>query len=406
MILALMSLQQWIDANRLWNEETQTFDATALREALEVIAITEVKTLVLASDADLMQQFLTFAGTCINDILYVKPVPNDSEEAYTEAVRQTYRQLTPRSMVSFNSNLQRIDEFANFSFCNSGEAFKHYHAWVDSYAPVHPSKHTVVMPIGEIVKQNRPAAANVLLPIITARYPQMDKNTVISAVFTAIMDQERGPEGYIYKFKMGFMEESFFDQCMIEYFSAQLGISITIDEFNQIWQATNPNFADIQPLLDQVNARELRCAGYRFEFVAYTNRKDMRHLLEELIQNNQAYVLDNDQLMGFAGLPLSCGFIKQNTVQDMIQNLIEEKSYTQTFQLAESPKKLPKHNIYYVTSAKDMNEDLEAIGQMPGVTVLLGWDGSPVHKWVANYQMEFAQEMSSSGRRRGESMVL
>lgn len=402
MILALMSLQQWIDANRLWNEETQSFDADALSEALAVIEITEVKTLVLASDADLMQKFLTFSGTSINNILYVKPVPNDSEEAYTEAVRQTYRQLAPRSIVSFNSNLQRIDEFTNFSFCNSGEAFKHYHAWVDSYAPVHPSKNTIVMPIGEIVKQNRRAAAEVLLPIIANRYPDMDKGAVIRDVFAALIAHEQAPDGYIYKFKMGFMEESFFDKCMIEYFSTKFSISLTIDEFNQIWQATNPNFADIQPLLEQINARELRYAGYRFEFVAYTNPKDMRHLLQELIQNNQAYILDNGQLMGFAGLPLSCSFIKQNTVKEMIQNLIEEKSYSQTFQLAESPQKLPKHNIYYVTSANDMNENLEAISQMPRVTVLLGWDGSPVHEWVDTYQAEYTR---SPGRRRSDSVV-
>lgn len=394
MILAVMSLRQWIEANNLWDEETQTFNENLLREALIVLEITQVKILLLASNQEEMQQFLTVSGTVPGETVYVKPVANDTEQSYVDAVRQAYRQLTPRAVVSFIPNLQRIEEFSNFSFCNSGQSYQHYHAWVDSYAPVHPSKNIIVMPVGEIVKQNRAALASVLLPILEKRCPDMEKNDALRLVFKIITEHEQGPEGYIYKFKMGFMEESVFDQCMIDAFSAS-GIPIIVEEFNRIWQATNPDFSSIKPWLDKIDARELRRAGYRFEAVGYTNPKDMHHLLDELRHHDQAYVLENGQLMGFAGLPLSCSYIKQNTVLEMIADLLNERSYSQTFQLAESPKKIPSQPIYYVTSATEMNENLAAIAGMQGVNVLLGWDGSPVHEWVTN-QAEYLHETGMS----------
>lgn len=384
MILAVMSLRQWIDANEILNREAQTWDIKALRQALNVLELTQIQILLLASDADDMQQFLTWAGTTIKDILFVKPVEKDSEEAYTEALRQAYRQLSPPSIVSFSPYVQQIDEFTHLSFSNPGIMFQHYHAWVDSYLPIHPPQKTIVMCVGEVVKQDRNAAAAALVSILKNKYPDKNQSVVISAMFSLLLEQERGPEGYIYLFKMGFMKESIFDQLMIDYFIKKLDITLTIEEFNQIWQATNPSFPDIQPWLTQIDVQKMRRNGYRFEFMTYSNPKDMRHLLEELQKYDQAYVLAQGDLIGFAGLPLACSFVKQKSTEEMLRDLINETSYSQSYQLAESPKKQSKNPIYYVSSEPLMTEHLEAISQIPNVTVLLGWDGSPIYEWVEN----------------------
>ena len=405
MILAVMSLRQWMEANKILNVETQTLDYDALRAALDVLEITQIQILLLASNADDMQQFLTFAGSSISNILYVKPVADDSEETYTEAVRQAHRQLAPRSVVSFSPYLQQIPEFTHLSFANPGQSFQYYFQWVDSYLPVHPTQKTIVMAVGEVVRQDRSAAAPVLSDILAIKNIGADISDLVAKMFSLILEQEHGPEGYIYQFKMGFMAEEIFDQRMIDSFAEKLGIQLSIEEFNQIWQATNPTFSEIQPLLSQIDAQELQRNGYSMVFLAYTNRKDMRRLHEELQQHDQAYVSVNGDLIGFAGVPLACSFMKQNSTLEMLQEVTTENSYPQSYQLAESPKKMPQRPIYWVSSELTLTEKLAAINAMPNVSVCLGWDGSSLHEWIEQNSANVAEEQFAGARRRSESMA-
>lgn len=392
MILAVMSLQQWIDANHLMDDATQTLQIDALHSALTTLQTTQIRILLLCSDEALFRQFMAFISSQITlretaeTTLLPRQILDDTQDSYVEAIRAIHRQdLDARSVVSFISSVQLIDEFTNLSYHNPGQHFQHYHAWVESYLPIFPKKHTIVMFAGEVVPQDRAKAINVFLPIAEQqKRPNSNLHSLLVKMQQLFVEQEIGPHGHIYQFKMGMIEESIFDTKMIDCIKIQLEINLTGDQFNQIWQATNPDFSEIETGLRQVGAQKLRRNGYDLEFVSYTNPKDMARLANELKQHDQAYVLAKGQLIGLGGVRLSCSFLEQKTQLEMIQDIVSHTSYAHSMWLVQSPHKSRAQSVYFVTSAPTLPESVKAINEMPNAHVLLGWDGSPLDEWIVH----------------------
>ena len=106
-------------------------------------------------------------------------------------------------------------------------------------------------------------------------------------------------------------------------------------------------------------------------------------MLHELQRFDQDYVVVNGDLVGFAGLRLSCSYIQQKSIVEMLAGLIASESYPESFLVAQTPQKSSvSHNLYFVSSRVASDPELDAIAALPGVTLLLGWDGSPVQDWV------------------------
>lgn len=396
MILAVMSLQQWIDANHLMDDATQTLQFDALHSALSLLQTTQICILLLCSDSALFRQFMAFIGSqstlrqAAETTLLPRQILDNTQDWYVEAIRAIHRQdLDARSVVSFISSVQQIDEFTHLSYHNPGQYFQHYHAWVDSYLPIFPKKCTIVMFAGEVVPQDRAKAINVFLPIAEQqKKPNSNLHILIVQMQSLFALQEIAPHGHVHQFKMGFIDDSTFDTRMIACIKEQLGIDLSISQFNQIWQAANPDFSEIETGLRQVDAEKLRRNGYDLEFVSYTNPKDMARLADELKQHDQAYVLAKGQLIGLAGLRLSCSFLEQKTQLEMIQDIVSHTSYAHSMQLVHSSHKSRAQSVYFVTSAPTLPESLKALNDMPNVHVLLGWDGSPLDEWIGHIKEE------------------
>ena len=397
MILALMSLQQWMSAHALIGETGLNHEE--MLGALHKLRHTQVKVLLLATEEDNPENFIRVAnvytgisnldvGECVPDApLFITQIAEDTEEAYVAAVRRVYPCIAageaPRAIVSFTSLLQQIPEYTHFSFHNPGLDARHYHAWVDSYLPIHPKQHTIAMVLGEIVQQKHEKAVAALLAFAIKSDPSFAAADLVPQAIDLLKEHETAPSGYIYRLKMRFMEETVFDREMVACIQERLGVVLTVSEFNQIWQTAHPDFRQIESKLNQVNAQAIRQARYDFELVSFTNPKDISHLLHELQRFDQDYVVVNGDLVGFAGLRLSCSYIQQKSIVEMLAGLIASESYPESFLVAQTPQKSSvSHNLYFVSSRVASDPELDAIAALPGVTLLLGWDGSPVQDWV------------------------
>lgn len=398
MILAVMSLQQWMSAHAV-TEEGAGLSFEAMLAALNQIQHTQIKVLLLATKEDEPEKFIELAsiyhgitnldveGRVSDTLLFIMQVADETEEDYIDAVRRAYPRIAsveaPRAIVSFTSLMQKIDEFTNFSFHNPGLDARHYHAWVASYVPIRPTQNTIVMSLGDVVQQDHRKAVAALVTLVSQQNVSADMAEIVPQIARLLTEQEEAPNGYIYQLKMRTMEESVFDERMVALIKQDMNVTLTVDEFNQIWQTSNPDFGRVSSILSKFDAQAIHRARYDFEFVSFTNPKDMHHWLKELQRHDQDYVVVNGELVGFAGLRLSCSYIEQKSTLEMIKAVVAAETYPESFLAAKTPQKSrDSHHVYFVSARKDSNPELDIIGELPGVTVLLGWDGSPVQAWV------------------------
>ena len=401
MILAVMSLQQWMDIHTVNYGGVRRLSYNSLRASLGHLQMTDIRLLLIVCDWKLVEKYDHFLNIIPSDfgvadeLLLIRSVSEESKEAYTEALRRVFRMdikshsatqikmlESTETIVSFTPHLQKIDEFSNLSFYNPGTKFQHYRAWVASHVPIFPSQHTIVMSLGNVIKQDKQKIISLLTPIVLRRLPDADLAKIIAKLSQLIAEQEVGPDGYIYQLQMSFLEESLFDEKMITRIQERIGLHLSSEEFNQIWQITNPSFERFKPLLERVNARAMRRAQYGLECISLTNIKDIRHLIKELRAHDCAFEIKNDQLVGFAGIPLTCSFVDQKTTVDMLRDIVKKVSIVPSFLSAHTSGQAPVHPVYFVSSETNMSENLTAISQISGVTLLLGWDGSPLQEWV------------------------
>lgn len=389
--LAIMSLEQFIQAHSLKDPETDQFKFGALRIALQNLALADIQILVISENPQLLQTFIVYAKQSISVLNTENFDSNASILASVSItdpvmlVREAHRHIAPTIAVSFFDSLQQIDEFEHLNFHNPGRLFQHYHAWIESQVPIHPCRRKLLMSVGELVPQDQSKIVEAL-SLVYQRVKTSNSislRALIAKIGALIAEQETEPNGHIYRLKMGFLEENLFDARMIESLREQTGIVFTTEEFNQIWQATNPDYAQIQERLARVNMKLLREHGFDFECVGFTNIKDMRHLLEELQAHDAAYVLAKGQLVGFAGLRLSCSFIEQKTRVEMLADAVKYAGYGRSFLDMQSSAQARTPATFFVSSGSDLSE----IQAVKGMNALPNWDGSPLHIW-AELQVE------------------
>jgi hypothetical protein len=408
MILAVMTLEQWIEANNLHAHETLEQRQQALSAALERLQTTDTQHLLLVQDSESLAEFMTYAQQHVSVVGRDDFDPKahlivserfDLNEG--EQIREAHRHISPKSIVSFVHAVQHIDEFDNLSFYNPGEDFQHYHAWVQANLPIHPSRRMMVMAVGEIVQQDLGKMADALLPILEKKDLQTQHATILAKLGALIARQEAGPDGVIYNLKMGKVETKYFDMQMVTMIHQEVGLQVTLDEFEAVWQATNPAYSQIEEKLQGVDAQAIRAAGYDFELIGYTNEKDMSHLLKELQKHDAAYHVAKGQLIGFAGLRLACSYVEQKSVQEMLNDLMSRVTYPASYLMSQTPQKTRSQPVYYVSSKSQVDNK-------PGMTNLIGWNGSSVQIW-ANEQIEAQEQddldIGSNRRQRSGSLV-
>jgi hypothetical protein len=125
------------------------------------------------------------------------------------------------------------------------------------------------------------------------------------------------------QFKLGKVAEDQFDKEMIDALAEATGVTLTVDEFNQAWNAMNPAYAQFADLLNQAAAFNNQ-AGQKIIFISFTNPKDMRHLAAELQKNNVLFKTENGELSEICGMKLLSSYSLQQAKNDLIVTAYNE----------------------------------------------------------------------------------
>lgn len=294
---------------------------------------------------------------------------------HPDTLRQALRHFPLEGeIISCLNTIQRMDDIPDLCYHNPGKQMQHVHAlMIEAHLPIYPVRQKWVMSLGDIVTQDRRKAMRLLFPLLQEH--NIPK-------FLAFLNQQEEQGGLIHQFKMGFMDESTFDAKMLDGIQEKTGLSLSVEQFNEIWQSMNPSFQEVASTLEVLNANELRKQGHELKIISYTNCKDIRHWQQELYENDQAYALHNGHLVGFAGFELACSYVEHKSKPELVEDCMIRAHHSHRFAYA-SAHAAP--SVIYVTSSAAMDSELQKIADIPGVEVQTNWDKStPLCGWLAS----------------------
>lgn len=128
------------------------------------------------------------------------------------------------------------------------------------------------------------------------------------------------------------LNEADFTKKMIDSLKNATDIELTINEFDQAWNAMSPKLEQFETLLKQAIEYN-NLPKQQVIFISFTNPKDIRHLVNELQKSNIEYKIEKDQLVEIGGIQLFTTYGSKQTKAELIETTIKKlntKSPTQS----------------------------------------------------------------------------
>ncbi|HTM63442.1 MAG TPA: hypothetical protein VL360_02950 [Gammaproteobacteria bacterium] len=172
---------------------------------------------------------------------------------------------------------------------------------------------TRIISLGEIVTVNISKAIGAYIGMIASKNLSVSADIIgkqVGGVLQSKMD-------FLNQFKLGKVTENQFDQEMIGALAEATGVTLTVEEFNQCWNAMNPAYAQFADLLNEADAFNKQ-SGQKIIFISFTNPKDMRHLEAQLQKNNVLFKTENGELSEICGMKLLSSYSLQQAKNDLI----------------------------------------------------------------------------------------
>ena len=176
-----------------------------------------------------------------------------------------------------------------------------------------------IVNLGDIVTPNIMRAIGTFTTLIASKKSSSNPAEVgrtIGGVLQANMK-------LINDFKLGTIIESAFNEEMLSALEKATGVKLNTDEFDSAWNTMNPVFAQFQALLNEAIAFNSQ-SGQKIIFISFTNPKDIRHLIGQLIINSISYKTDGMQLTEIAGIKLLTTYAAQKSKAELIVSAIKE----------------------------------------------------------------------------------
>lgn len=174
-----------------------------------------------------------------------------------------------------------------------------------------------IISLGEIVTPNLGNGLKALAEMIAER-----SGRELKQAFPQVQSAVQKNFGAIEKFKQGLLSEDEFNETFINAIHAESGIQLAVDKFDFAWAAMNPKFADFRQTLEAALAFQ-NGEDQQLILISYTNPKDIRHLVNELHNNDVPYQLDAaGNLCEISGIKLHTTYANKATKSDLIKNVI------------------------------------------------------------------------------------
>lgn len=283
---------------------------------------------------------------------------------------------------SFTKTITTLEGYPKLLSYHPGTNFQHFFEHIQIKAPQTflDTKQTIVLSLGDFIEQDRSKTLVAFEQYIQCRDTDLEE---LRRTLETIMTAQESTDGFIYKLKMGLIDEKSFDEQMIDLIATETGVALTRAQFNRAWHAMNPSF-------DQVNERllcvfreknTLRSNQIEMVFVSDTNPKDMAHLANLFQTHNEAVVWEDGELVSIAGIQILTSYLHQKSKAELVSSLVTTPQwhYSPTKFRPTRPDNLKPIEVVYValhgTSTKKKARDIAEISRFPSVAIAY-WDES------------------------------
>jgi len=190
-------------------------------------------------------------------------------------------------------------------------------------------KQIKIISLGEVITPNVMKTIQAFTDLIEKkRGTQLETNNSISTVIQQNMH-------LINNFKLGTLDEKEFTEQIINALKKVTTIELSIDEFNNAWNAMNPSFDQFQALLKQAIEYNKQ-PNQQVIFISFSNPKDIRNITNELEKNQQQYKVVNDQLVEIGGIELHTTYAVKKNKAELIESIIKRLNSKSLSPLANS----------------------------------------------------------------------
>lgn len=219
-----------------------------------------------------------------------------------------------------------------------------------------------IINLGEIVTLNIMKTIGAFITVIASKNPTSNPADIGQAIGSVL----QANMSLINDFKLGIIDENDFNEKMISALEKATEVKLSIAEFDSAWSAMHPSFTQFEALLNEVIAFNTQ-PRQKVILISFTNTKDIRYLIDELLSHGIACKTDGDQLTEIAGIKLLTTYAAQKSKAELIEIAINELRLNPVAQgtfassmgalfSVDQYKPLESHDIKYIRAVNDIKD--------------------------------------------------
>lgn len=177
----------------------------------------------------------------------------------------------------------------------------------------------LILSLGELVTPNAMNGIQALAKLVAEKKSEQPQH-VLPLIGKIIVEQNASIDA----FKFGNLTEEKFDQIMLAAIENSTGAKLSVKEFNAAWNLMNPSFE--QFFLKLKSASEINSqTDTQIILLSFTNPKDMRCLVKQLLDNGQSVNLDKQENpKSICDMPLHLSYVTHKNKKDILDEVVEK----------------------------------------------------------------------------------